>query len=84
MKDIRYRDWIDLDTRVSKVLKLLIEAEDIMHELDDYQLFNGQKYPEIEDLTNQLSCLSEDYTKYIDKHKELIKMDDTITKYYER
>ena len=29
LKDIRYRNWMQLDTKVSRALKLLIELEDV-------------------------------------------------------
>ena len=83
MTDIRPRDWMNLDTRVSKVLKLLIEAEDILMDLDDYQMGNGQYYTDFEELYNQLADVREHFANYIDKHLELLTMDEEIDNYFE-
>jgi len=83
MKDIRERDWMNLDTYVSKVLRLLIEAEDILMDLDDYQMGNDQYYSHFEELYNQVAETRADFTKYIDEHKELLTMDKEIDNYFE-
>ena len=36
MSDIRYKEWINKDCKVSQALKLFIELEDILGELNDY------------------------------------------------
>ncbi len=84
MKDIRNRDWMHLDTKVSKILRLLLDAENELMDLDDYQLWNGQEYSAFEDFYNQLSDFRERYTKYIDEHKELLTMDDKINQYFNK
>ncbi len=84
MTDIRPRDWMNLDTRVSKVLRLLIEAEDILMDLDDYQMGNGQYYTDFEELYNQLADIREHFADYIDKHLELLTMDKDIDKYFNK
>ena len=48
--DIREREWSKIDSKVSKILNYLIEAENILVDLDEYQMENGQNYPEIEDM----------------------------------
>ena len=72
LPDIRKRDWLKLDTPAAKVLEKLIEAEDYLTQLDDYQMEQGQNYPQIEDMMLQLGYLRRDYTKYIDEHTELL------------
>ena len=83
MTDIRPRDWMKLDTKVSNVLRLLIEAEDILMELDDYQMGNGQYYTDFEEMYNQVADTREHFAKYIYSHKELLTMDDEINSYFE-
>lgn len=73
IKDIRYKDWINIDSKVSKLLKLLIEAEDILIDLDEYQMENDQIYPEIEDMMLQLGELRNDYSNFIDNNLDLLK-----------
>ena len=72
MEDIRNRDWSKLDTKVAKLLNLLIEAENILIDLDEYQMKNEQCYPEIEDMMLQLGVIREHYTKFVDNHKEVL------------
>ncbi len=83
MTDIRPRDWMNLDTKVSKTLRLLIEAEDMLMEFDDYQMGTGQYYTDFEELYNQLADVREHFADYIDKHLELLTMDEDIDKYFE-
>lgn len=70
--DIRYREWLNLNTLASKCLKSIIEAENILMSLDDYQQKNNQCYPEIEDLMLKIGDLRRNYTKYMDEHEEII------------
>ena len=72
LKDIRLRDWQKLDTYASKLLNLLIEAEDILGMFDDFQLWNGQCYPDFETLYNRLETIRMDFTNYIDENPELL------------
>ena len=81
MTDIRPRKWMNLDTRVSKAL---IEAEDILMDLDDYQMGNGQYYTDFEELYNQLADVREHFADYIDKHPELLTMDQEIDEYFNK
>ena len=81
LKDIRLRDWQKLDTRVSKILNLLIEAEDILGEIDDYQMDNDQCYPDIEDIYNQVANIRGEYTIYIDNNLELLEIDESINEF---
>ena len=67
MPDIRERSWINIDSDTAKLLNLLIEAEDILIKLDEYQMENGQCYPEFEELMLQLAEIRAKYTNPIDK-----------------
>lgn len=72
MEDIRKRDWLKLNTKAAKLLNLLIEAENILIDLDEYQIENDQCYPEIEDMMLQLGVIREHYTEFVDNHKEVL------------
>ncbi|MBR6948748.1 MAG: hypothetical protein IKH54_01005 [Bacilli bacterium] len=74
--DIRYREWLNLNTPASKCLKNIIEAENILISLDDYQQKNNQCYPEIEDLMLKIGEVRRSYTKYMDEHEEIILLKD--------
>ena len=72
--DIREREWLKVDSKASKLLKLLMEAEDIMITLDEYLMENNQCYPEIEDIMLQLGLLRDKYSKFVDNNLELLKL----------
>lgn len=72
MKDIRYREWLKYNTKVSQALLHIINAENILWELDDFSLENDQCYPEIEDFYNQLAALRADITKYVDENPDIL------------
>lgn len=76
IQDIRERDQLKLNTPAAKVLKYILEAEDILISLDDYQMENNQAYHEIEDMMLSIGNLRNRYTKYIDSHKELLLLKD--------
>lgn len=71
--DIRKREWGKLDdVPAAKLLQLLIEAEDIFLELDDFQMSHEQCYPEIEEMMLQIGVLREQYTNFVDSHIEVL------------
>ena len=72
LKDIRFRDWINYNTDISKALKLLIELEDIFYDIDKISLDNDQCYPEFEDFMLQIGEITKEYTQYIDDNKFLL------------
>lgn len=72
--DIRRREWMNIDSKVSILLNYLIEAENILLELDEYQMENGQKYPELEDMMLQMGELRNQYTEFVDRNLELLKI----------
>lgn len=72
--DIREKEWLKVDSKVSELLRLLIAAENIMLDLDEYQMENGQCYPEIEDMMLQLGELRNSYSKFIDNNLDLLKL----------
>lgn len=72
MPDIRERSWKNIDSDTAKLLNLLIEAEDILIELDEYQMKNGQNYPEFEDFMLQIGDIRARYTEFIDKNLDIL------------
>lgn len=76
LPDIRLRKWLILDTPAANVLKHIIEAEDILISLDDYQIDNNQAYSDIEDMMLNIGKLRKQYTNYIDAHEELLLLKD--------
>jgi len=76
MKDIRNREWLHYNTKISKTLMYIINAENLLGELDDYSLENNQCYPEIEDFYNQLAALRADLIKYVDENQDILNVSD--------
>lgn len=72
MPDIRERNWRNIDCDAAKLLNLLIEAEDLLVKFDEFQMENGQCYPEFEDFMLQLGDLRARYTEFIDKNLDII------------
>ena len=72
MKDIRYREWIKQNTKISHALLSIMNAENILAELDDFSLENNQCYPEIEEFYNQLAALRSELTKYVDDNPDIL------------
>jgi hypothetical protein len=70
--DIREREWLQSNNDAAKVLKLLIEAEDILFNLDEYQTNNGQCYPDIEDMLLEIGYLRAKYTDFVEKNIEIL------------
>ena len=70
--DIREREWKKLDVPAAKLLQLLIDAENIFLDLDDYQMSHNQCYPDIEDMMLQIGILRENYTNFVDSHTEVL------------
>ena len=81
MKDIRLRDWMETNTYVARVAKLLIEADNILTDLDDYQVRHDQIYPDIEDFELKVNSLLYEFIKYIDENKELLLIDEKVDEY---
>lgn len=82
MKDIRFRSWMEEDTRISKALKLIIEAEDILMDFDDYQLWKDSKYCDFEEFHNQLAYLRSNLLEYVDKTPDVLKLDKKIDQFF--
>ena len=72
--DVRDRKWLKIDSKVSRILKFLVDAEDIMVDLDEYQMENGQIYPEIEDMMLQLGELRNNFTNFVDNNLDLLEL----------
>lgn len=74
LPDIRERSWKNIDCIASNLLNLLIEAENILLKLDEYQMKNNHCYPEFEDFMLQISDLRAKYTAYIDNNIEILEI----------
>ena len=72
MPDIRERNWRNIDCEASKLLNLLIEAEDLLIKFDEYQMENDQCYPEFEDLMLQIGDIRSKYTTFVDNNLEIL------------
>ena len=88
LKDMRYRDWMNYYTDISKALKLLIELEDIFYDIDKISLDNDQCYPEFEDFMLQIGEIRKEYTKYVDDNKFILQFtemaENTVDCRYEK
>lgn len=72
--DCREREWMKINSDSAKLLNLLIQTENIFLDLDDYQMNNGQCYPEIEDMMLQIGYLRSKYTEFVEKNSEILKI----------
>ena len=70
--DIREREWSKINIDTAKLLNLLIEAEDILVNLDEYQMNNGQCYPDVEDMLLEIGYLRAKYTDFVEKNIEVL------------
>ena len=71
IKDIRYTEWINDKSKVSLVLKKLIEVEDLLIDLDEYNTNNNLDYDNLEDFMLQIGELREEFTDYVEKNTDL-------------
>jgi hypothetical protein len=71
IKDIRYKEWINDKSKVSLVLKKLIEVEDLLIDLDEYNTNNNLDYDNLEDFMLQIGELREEFTDYVEKNTDL-------------
>lgn len=74
MPDIRERNWRNIDCDASKLLNLLIAAEDLLVKFDEYQMENDQCYPEFEDLMLEIGDVRAKYTTFIDNNLEILEI----------
>ena len=72
--DIRDRSWSKKDCDAARLLNLLVEAENIFLKLDDFQMENGQCYPEIENMMLQIGELRSKYLEFVDNHIEILEV----------
>jgi len=70
--DIRDRYWIKKDCDAGKILDCLIKAEDMLNNLDEFQMNHDQCYPDIEDMMLQIGELRKHFTDYVDSNPELL------------
>lgn len=71
IKDIRYKEWINDKSKVSLVLKKLIEVEDLLIDLDEYNTKNNLDYDNLEDFMLQIGEIREEFTDYVEKNTDL-------------
>ncbi len=74
MKDVRFREWLKLDSKISQALLYIINAENILGELDDFSLENDQCYPEFEDFCNEIAAVRAEITRYVDENPEILEI----------
>ena len=72
MKDIRYRDWLKYDSKISQAVLYIINAENILSELDEFSMDNDQCYPEIETLYNKIASLRAEILEYVYKNPDIL------------
>ena len=74
MPDIRERNWRNIECDASRLLSLLIEAENLLLQFDEYQMENDQCYPEFEDLMLQVGEIRAKYTDFVDKNLQVLEI----------
>ena len=72
LSDIREREWISHDCDAAKLLKLLIEAENLFMGLDEYQMEHDQCYPDIEDMMLLMGDLRAKFIEFVEKNPEVL------------
>lgn len=77
--DIRYRKWMEGNTYVAQVVRLLIAADDILSDLDDFQIHESDNYfCYFEDFELQVDSIIHDFIKYVDDHEKVLYIDDKV------
>lgn len=71
-KDIRYRNWLNSNGVAAEVLAAFIYLENLLMNLDEYQMENNQIFPYIEDFVLQVGDLRDKFTNYVDSNQELL------------
>ncbi len=71
LKDIRKKDWLEKDSTVSTILENLINVENLLISLDEYNTDKNLNYDLIEDFMLQIGNIREKFTNYIDQNIEL-------------
>ena len=72
--DIRYRDWLELDSDLSKAVQFIINAENHLSEIDIIGVKNEFKSEfaiPMETFYNRLAFLRLELTDYIDNNSEI-------------
>lgn len=72
IKDIRYRDWLKYDSKISQAVLHIINAENILAQLDEFSMDHEQCYPEIEELYNKVAFLRSEILDYVDKNPDIL------------
>ena len=85
LKDERFKNWMDVDTIVSKALRLFIELEDILVDLDDLSRANDQCYMDFEDFQLQVGATRSDFTKFVESNLEVLEItEDNYDSYFKQ
>lgn len=71
LNDIRNKEWLKKDSTVSDIQNKLIEVENLLMSLDEYNTNNGLDYDYIEDFMLQIGKIREAFSNYVDKNLEL-------------
>ena len=71
LDDIRNKEWLKKDSTVSDIQNKLIEVENLLMSLDEYNTNNGLDYDYIEDFMLQIGKIREAFSNYVDKNSEL-------------
>lgn len=71
LDDIRNKEWLKKDSTVSDIQNKLIDAENLLMSLDEYNTNNGLNYDYLEDFMLQIGNIREAFSNYVDKNLEL-------------
>jgi hypothetical protein len=71
LDDIRNKEWLKKDSTVSDIQNKLIEVENLLISLDEYNTNNGLNYDYLEDFMLQIGEIRETFSNYVDKNLEL-------------
>ena len=74
LPDVRDKEWRKTDAPAARVMNLLVEAEDILIELDSIQMENNQCYPEIENFMLQLGEFRSKYSDFVDQNIDVLEI----------
>ena len=71
LDDIRNKEWLKKDSTVSDIQNRLIEVENLLISLDEYNTNNDLNYDYLEDFMHQIGNVREAFSNYVDKNLKL-------------
>lgn len=71
LEDIRNKEWLKKDSTVSDIQNKLIEVEDLLMSLDEYNSNNDLNYEYLEDFMLQIGNIRAAFSNYVDNNLEL-------------